>query len=109
MENRYKEDVGNDCLLSVDGTDCRIQKKGRRWSSHKFAKKAGVRYEVGVAIKSGDICWINGPYPCGQFADITIFREGIFWVMMKGWKQILATLASTQLTAKLQVLCMLII
>ena len=72
FENRRKQDKGNDCMMSVDGTDCPIEKKGRRWYSHKF-KKPGVRYEVGVAIKSGDIVWINGPYPCGAYADIKIF------------------------------------
>ena len=60
--------------MSVDGTDCRFPKQGKKWSSHKFKGKGGVRYEVGVAIKSGDICWINGPFPCGSHPDITIFR-----------------------------------
>ena len=46
-------------MMSVDGTDCPIEKKGKRWYSHKF-KKPGVQYEVGVGIKSGDIVWING-------------------------------------------------
>ena len=75
MENRCKGDIGNNCLLSVDGTNCWIQKKGRKWSSHKFAKKAGVCYEVAVPIQSGDICWINGPFPCGDYADIMVFRN----------------------------------
>jgi len=63
-------------MLSVDGTDCPIEKKGKRWYSHKF-KKPGVRYEVGVAIKTGDICWLKGPLPCGEFPDITIFRMAL--------------------------------
>ena len=77
MNNRYKGDEGNDCLLSVDGTDCRFPKNGKKWSSHKFKGKGGVRYEVGLGIKSGDICWINGPYPCGAYPDINIFRMGL--------------------------------
>ena len=60
-------------MMSVDGTDCPIEKKGKRWYSHKF-KKPGVRYEVGVAIKSGDIVWINRPYPCGEYPDLKIFQ-----------------------------------
>ena len=41
-------------MVSVDGTDFRVEETGRQWYSHKF-KKSGVRYEVGLAIKSGDI------------------------------------------------------
>ncbi len=45
------------------------------FASHKFNKKSGVRYEVGVAIQSGFIAWINGPFPCGFWPDITIYRH----------------------------------
>jgi len=82
LSNRYKGDKGNDCLLSVDTTDCRIQEphpfeKGysERWSSHKFGKKAGLRYELALSIASGHICWSNGPYPCGTYNDWKIFNE----------------------------------
>ena len=37
-------------------------------NSHKF-HRARVRYELGVSIQSGDIVWLNGPFPCGSFAD----------------------------------------
>ena len=82
LENRYRGDIKNDCLLSVDTTDCRINEphpfeKGwsERWSSHKFGKKAGLRYEVALGIQSGDICWSNGPFPCGMYNDWTIFNK----------------------------------
>ena len=42
------------------------------WASHKF-KKPGVRYEIGIAIHSADIVWVNGPFPAGKFADTAIF------------------------------------
>ncbi len=66
--------------ITVDGTDCRFQPPNdgrpvRAWYSHKF-KKSAVRYEVAIAIQSGDIVWLSGPYPAGSFADITIFRTG---------------------------------
>jgi len=32
---------------------------------------------VGVCIASGDIVHINGPFPCGAFPDISIFRLGL--------------------------------
>jgi hypothetical protein len=76
-ENRLKLDKGNDCLISVDGTDFPISQKGPKFSSHKFKKKSGLRYEVGLCILTGDIVWINGPYECGMWNDISIFRNAL--------------------------------
>ena len=47
-----------------------------KWFSYKN-KGPGVRYEVGVAIESGDIVWAHGPFPCGAWPDLKIFREGM--------------------------------
>ena len=69
-------DRGNDCLVSVDGTDFRIAENGRRFYSHKF-KKSGLRYEVAICILTGDIVWVNGPYECGAWPDISIFRNSL--------------------------------
>lgn len=63
-------------MVSVDGTDFRIEAAGKRWYSHKF-KKPGVRYEVAVAIKTGDIVWLKGPLPVGEWPDISIFRAAL--------------------------------
>ena len=75
-ENRFKSDVGNDCLMTVDGTDFRIPEHGKVFYSHKF-KKSGLRYEVGLCIATGDIVWLNGPYECGRWPDISIFRDSL--------------------------------
>ena len=48
----------------------------RQWISHKY-KKPAVRYELGVCIKSGNLCWIHGPFPAGSYPDITIFRHAL--------------------------------
>ena len=45
----------------------------RLWYTPKF-KSAGFRYEVGTSIKTGEICWFNGPFPCGLMSDLRIFR-----------------------------------
>lgn len=87
-ENRFKNNIGNVCLVSVDGTDFRIYQwkpfwKG--WYSHKF-KGPGVRYEVGVCIRSGDIVWIHGPFPCGRWPDIKIFRNALIKKIPHGEK-----------------------
>ena len=75
-ENRHRGRSTKTCKVTVDGTDCPIQEPipfSKKWYSHKF-KKAGLRYEVAVNIKTGDIVWINGPFPCGSWNDIKIFR-----------------------------------
>lgn len=64
-------------MVTVDGTDFRIQEPAPFspiWYSHKF-KGPGVRYEVALSINGGDIVHINGPFPCGSYPDITIFRS----------------------------------
>ena len=74
LDKRFVGDLYNDCLISVDGTDFSIQEYGRKFYSHKF-KKSGLRYEVGVSIIKGEIVWVNGPYECGLWPDIKIFRN----------------------------------
>ena len=70
-------DAGNDCLLLIDGTDFRIAKKyWKPFYSYKF-KTSGFRYEVGLCIKTGDICWWAGPYLPGIWNDEMIFRNGL--------------------------------
>jgi hypothetical protein len=75
-DNRFRKDGRNDCLTSVDGTDFRIAEQGKDFYSHKF-KKSGLRYEVGICIATGDIVWLNGPYECGLWPDISIFRDSL--------------------------------
>ena len=61
FENQKRNDIGNDCLLSVDGTDCSIKgyklKNGNPdpdYYSYKL-KKAGLRYKVVLCIRTTDI------------------------------------------------------
>ena len=71
--DRFEEDDGNDCLTSVDCTDYRVEiQGGPAWFSYKF-RKPGLRYEICLCIKTEYIVWINGPFPCGDYNDITIF------------------------------------
>ena len=74
------------CMVTVDGTDFRILEPtpfSPMWYSHKF-KGPGIRYEVAVSIKGGDIVWINGPYACGSWPDISIFRERLIHMLLPG-------------------------
>lgn len=75
--DRFKGDRGADCTTSVDCVDFPIPNQGPAFSSHKFKGKSGLRYEIGLCIQTGDAVWVNGPYPCGRFPDISIFRDSI--------------------------------
>ena len=35
----------------------------------------GLRYEVGLHIKTGHICWWHGPFPPGDMNDNMIFND----------------------------------
>ena len=73
--NRFKDwDGRTQCLISLDGTDVKCNEpvpRGSIWWSHKF-NSAGLRYEVGICIKTGDIVWFKGPFPCNM-SDKDIF------------------------------------
>lgn len=73
-------------MVSVDGTDFQIYEPtpfSPGWYSHKF-KGPGLRYEVALAISTGDIVHINGPFPCGHYPDITIFRSKLKAMLQDG-------------------------
>lgn len=72
--------------MSIDGTDVRIPQQGHAiagnpFSSHKFAGKCALRYEIGVDILAGNVVWVEGPYAAGKYTDLTIFRTSlIHWL-----------------------------
>ncbi|CAB9518774.1 hypothetical protein SEMRO_962_G225190.1 [Seminavis robusta] len=87
------DDRGRTCLLSLDGTDYRINepmddeefeyyKDGKRlpfnpkWYTKKF-NGPGVRYEIAICIQTGKICWAYGPFPCGKWSDSRIFQHNL--------------------------------
>lgn len=73
-------------MVSVDGTDFEIHEPtpfSSGWYSHKF-RGPGLRYEVALAISTGDIVHINGPFPCGNYPDITIFRSKLRGMLQDG-------------------------
>ena len=73
FENRKVGDVGNDCLLSVDGTDfCVTKSYERPYYSYKFKS-----YEVALCINTGNICWWAGPYLPGIWNENMIFQDGL--------------------------------
>jgi hypothetical protein len=82
------KDNGSVCKMTIDGTDFQINEPtpfDKKWYSHKF-KSAGLRYEVGVCIQTGWICWTNGPYPCGEWSDLRISRDALIYHLEPGEK-----------------------
>jgi hypothetical protein len=66
--------------MTIDRTDFQIPQqgiatKGNAFTSHKFAGKSALRYELGVSILGGDLVWIQGPYPAGEYPDVKIFNN----------------------------------
>jgi hypothetical protein len=76
--------VGNDCLVSVDGTDFQMPFLGRKFHSHKFKQGSGLRYEVALCILTAELVWINGPYECGMWNDVSIFRNALISMLDEG-------------------------
>ena len=74
------------CTITVDGTDFKIYEPAPfspSWYSHKF-RGPGIRYEVALSIQGGDIVWINGPFACGKWPDIRIFRQRLIYKLCNG-------------------------
>ena len=79
-------DNGSECKMSVDGTDFMINEPtpfSPMWCSHKF-RGAALRYEIGVGIQNGWICWLAGPFPAGDFPDEEIFKLGLMNELAEG-------------------------
>ncbi len=60
FDSQKKEDVLNDCLMTVDGTDFhfpqkRTATKRNAFASHKYAWKSALSYKLGVIITGGDL------------------------------------------------------
>jgi len=78
------------CWMSVDGTDFRINGPkpfGPRLKSHK-SNGPGLRYEVGLCIRTGLIVWTNGPFRAGGNSDLGIFQRGLRHRLVPGEKAI---------------------
>ena len=76
------------CLVTVDGTDFCINEPkpfGLGGKSFKF-NGPGVCYEVALCTCTGDIVWINGIFPCGQWPHLSIFRHALMGALLDGKK-----------------------
>ena len=67
--------VGNNCTMTINGTDFRILQKGiarngNAFASHKCGGESPLHDKLGVVILAGNLVWIQGPYAAGKFTDI---------------------------------------
>lgn len=70
----------------MDGIDFKIDEPkpfSRIWYSHKF-HGPGLRYEIGLCIRTGQIVWVNGGYPCGEYSDLKLAREAYVLAVNRG-------------------------
>ncbi len=72
---------GQQYFVSLDATDCPIEEPltqegatNPSYYSHKL-KGAGLKYEIGLCIRTGNIVWVHGGVPCGDFSDLTLARS----------------------------------
>lgn len=69
--------MGTSVFVSLDGTDFKILEPSefdpKCWS-HKF-NGPGLRYEIGLCIRTGDIVWAHGGLPCGEWPDLRLARH----------------------------------
>ncbi len=56
-----------------------------KWFSREL-KWPRLRYEIGISLDKGHIVSVHGPYPCGQFTYLSIFRLCIKGHLIEGEK-----------------------
>lgn len=54
-----------------------------KWYSHKF-HGPGLRYELGICIRTGDIVWAHGRFPCGEWPDLRLARPAFILGLQEG-------------------------
>ena len=76
------------CLVTVNGIDFMIPEPmpfSKAWWSHKF-NGPGLRCEIAICIKTGWIVAYNGPFACGVWPDLKIFRFRLKQWLLRGEK-----------------------
>lgn len=84
-------------FTSLDGVDFKIvepKPSSRGWFSHKF-RIAGLRYEIGLNIRTGYMVWVHGGVPCGLFPDLKLARQAFVIMLNEGERAILPSAQNT--------------
>ena len=81
---------GANTFVSLDSTDFRIMEPSPfnpKWYFHKF-HGPGMRYEVRICMRTGDIVWAYGGFPCGEWSDLKLTRYAFVLGLQEGEKVI---------------------
>jgi hypothetical protein len=75
----WEEESNDIWVMSVDGAHCWIDEPRHEESSRDKnllarVRKAGMNYELGVAINDSKLVWMNGPFKAGA-NDMKLFCE----------------------------------
>ena len=77
------DNIGNRSLVTIDGTDMKCEMRfDKGFYSFKF-RKQGLKYEVGVCIRTGHIVWVNGPFPCATH-DFSVANQAVVGALEEG-------------------------
>jgi len=71
------DDIQHDCMMSIYCTECPCYEPGDEFDKQMYSKKhngPGIKYEIGVCIRTGHIVWINGPFKAGELNDLGVFE-----------------------------------
>ena len=85
----WPDDWGDDTwIVTVDGTHCWIKEpthpdwsQDKSYYSHKY-NKAGINYELAIAIATSRLVWMNGPFKAGR-SDVKIFKNDGLKALLK--------------------------
>ncbi len=69
--------INDDTHLTKVCISCKVPQKGRDLVLFKLALKSGLMYEVAIGIVTGEMKWINGPFPCGKYSGVKIFHASL--------------------------------
>ena len=58
-----------------------------KWYSHNF-HGPGLRYEIGICIRTGHVVWAYGGLPCGEWPDLRLARSHFILKLQAGEKAI---------------------
>jgi hypothetical protein len=89
FESRLINNIGNDCLMTINGTNFHIQQKGAArkrnlFGSHKYAANSALCYKLGVDILAGNLVWVEGPYPTGAWNGINFLNSVLLHCLESG-------------------------
>ncbi len=79
-----QKDLSRTIFATVDGTDYKISEPRPfepKWFGHKH-EGARLRYEICICATRGWVVWTNGPFPCGFYSDLRIFRRDLKQVLL---------------------------